>query len=94
MSTYIEYYEVKVKDGYEYYFMLKDQMCVNRENIDGRSHRIWKMNTRTNKFTEIKNIRKDRPQLSLNEMIIIQLQAKEVEFNDYYLYKQLHKKSV
>lgn len=85
MSLYIEYYEVKTANGYEYYFMPIDKDAKNKENLDSRSHRIWKVNSKTNRFEEILNRRKDRAQVTKLELFTIQLSAKPVPYDDYYL---------
>lgn len=85
MSLYIEYYEVKTREGYEYYFMPINDDATNKENLDSRSHRIWKFNIRSNRITEIKNIRKDKPQVNRAEFFKIQLMAKPVPYSEYYL---------
>jgi hypothetical protein len=85
MSLFIEYYEVKTREGYEYYFMPVNADAKNKENFDSRSHRIWKFNTRSNRITEIKNIRKDKPQVNRAEFLKIQLMSTPVPYSDYYL---------
>ena len=85
MSLFIEYYEVKTREGYEYYFMPVNADAKNKENLDSRCHRIWKFNTRSNRITEIYNIRKDKPQVNRAEFLKIQLMAKPVPYSDYYL---------
>lgn len=85
VSLYIEYYEVKTANGYEYYSMPVDSDAKNKENKDGRSHRIWKFNTRNNRITEIYNIREGKPQINRAEFLKIQLIAKPVPYDDYYL---------
>lgn len=85
MSLYIEYYEVKTREGYEYYFMPLNDDAKNKENLDGRCHRIWKFNTRNNRITEIKNIREGKPQVNRAEFLKIQLLASPVPYDDYYL---------
>lgn len=85
MSLFIEYYEVKTREGYEYYFMPMDEDAKNKENFDSRSHRIWKFNTRSNRITEIYNIREHKPQVNRAEFLKIQLLAKPVPYDDYYL---------
>ena len=93
MSLFIEYYEVKTREGYEYYFMPVDADAKNKENLDGRSHRIWKFNTRSNRITEIKNIRKDKPQVNRAEFLKIQLMASPVPWDENYLFLQRVKES-
>ena len=88
MSLYIEYYEVKTANGYEYYFMPMNPDAKNKENMDNRSHRIWKFNTRNNRFTEILNRRKGKPQANRAELLKIQLLAKPVPWNENYLFLQ------
>lgn len=88
MSLFIEYYEVKTREGYEYYFMPVDADAKHKENLDGRCHRIWKFNTRNNRITEIKNIRKDNPQVNRADFLKIQLMANPVPWDDNYLFLQ------
>lgn len=88
MSLYIEYYEVKTANGYEYYFMPMNPDAKNKENMDNRSHRIWKFNTRNNRFTEILNRLKDNPQANRAELLKIQLLAKPVPWDENYLFLQ------
>lgn len=88
MSLFIEYYEVKTREGYEYYFMPVDADAKHKENLDGRSHRIWKFNTRNNRITEIKNIRKDNPQVNRADFLKIQLMANPVPWDENYLFLQ------
>lgn len=88
MSLFIEYYEVKTREGYEYYFMPMDKDAINKENKDSRSHRIWKFNTRNNRITEIKNIREGKPQVNRAEFLKIQLLANPVPWNENYLFLQ------
>ena len=85
MALVVEYYEVKTREGYEYYYMPVDTDAKNKENLDGRSHRIWKFNTRSNRITEIKNIREHKPQVDRADFFRIQLMAKPVPYDDYYL---------
>ena len=85
MTRIVEYYEVKTRAGYEYYSMPVDTDAKNKENMDGQSHRIWKVDMKTDRITEIKNIREHRPQVTKIEMLTIQLKAKPVPFDDYYL---------
>lgn len=85
MSLFIEYYEVKTQDGYEYYFMPVNSDAKNKENFDSRSHRVWKLNTRSNRVTEIYNIRADKTPINRAEFLKIQLVAKPVPYSDYYL---------
>ena len=86
MSLFIEYYEVKTREGYEYYFMPMDADAKNKENLDGRSHRIWKFNTRSNRITEIKNICEHKPQVDRADFFRIQLMAKPVPWDENYLF--------
>ncbi len=88
MSLYIEFYEVKTQDGYEYYFMPVDKDAKNKENLDSRCHRIWKMNKKTFKFETIKDIRKDPPVVTAEELFSILFTGKPVPYSDYYLLMQ------
>ena len=85
MSRYIEYYEVKTRNGYEYYFMPVDRDAKHKENLDGRSHRIWKFDTKTNRMRTIKDIRENKPEPNRAEFMKIQLMANPVPFEEYYL---------
>lgn len=88
MSLFIEYYEVKTREGYEYYYMPINEDAWNKENLDSRCHRIWKFNTRNNRITEIYNIREHKPQLSGVEFLKIQLMASPVPWDENYLFLQ------
>ena len=88
MSLFIEYYEVKTANGYEYYFMPMNPDAKNKENKDSYSHRIWKFNTRNNRITEIKNIREGKPQVNRAEFLKIQLMANPVPWDETYLQLQ------
>lgn len=85
MSIFIEYYEVKTPHGYLYYYMPMNTEAKHKKNMDGRSHRIWKFNTRTNRITEIKNIRENKPQLSRSGFIRIQMMASPMPWDEMYL---------
>lgn len=85
MSRYIEYYEVKTRNGYEYYFMPVDADAKNKQNFDGQSHRIWKFDTKTNRTQTIKNIREHKPEANRAEFMKIQLMASAVPYDEYYL---------
>lgn len=67
MSLLIEYYEVATANGYLYYYMPLDLDAKNKENMDNRSHRIWKFNTRSNRVTELLNRRDGKPQVTRAE---------------------------
>ena len=88
MALFIEYYEVATANGYEYYFMPYDADAKHKENMDSRSHRIWKFNTQNNRFTEILNRLKDKPQANRAELMRIQLTAKPVPWDENYLFLQ------
>jgi hypothetical protein len=85
VTRYVEYYEVKTRGGYEYYFMPVDADAKNKENLDIHCHRIWKFDTKTNRIQEIRNIREHKPQVNRAEFMKIQLMAKPVPYNEYYL---------
>lgn len=85
MSMFIEYYEVETPNGYLYYYMPIDINAKNKQNMDRRSHRIWKFNTRTKRFNEIKNIRENKPQLTRSDFLRIQLMASPVPWDEIYL---------
>lgn len=88
MSLFIEYYEVATINGYEYYYMPYDSDAKNKENMDSQSHRIWRFNTRTNRFTEILNRRKDKPQADRAELLKIQLMANPVPYSEYFCHME------
>ena len=81
MSLYIEYYEV----GNEYWFMPVDSDAKNKENYDNRSKRIWRFNTRTNCIETILDRSKGLPEPNRAEFLKIQLLAKPVPYDEYYL---------
>jgi len=85
MALFIEYYEVKTADGYEYYFMPMDRDAKNKENLDNRSHRIWKLNTRSNRISEVLNRRDGKPIIDPAEFFKIQLIASPVPYSEWYL---------
>lgn len=88
MSLYIEYYEVKTREGYEYYYMPVNADAKNKQNMDSRCHRIWKFNTKTNRIKEIHNIREHKPQVNRAEFLKIQLMAAPVPYSDYYIHME------
>lgn len=88
MSLFIEYYEVATPNGYEYYFMPMNPDSKNKENMDGRSHRIWKFNTRSNRIKEVLNRRDGKPQVDRAEFLKIQLVASPVPWDEDYLFLQ------
>jgi hypothetical protein len=81
VSLYIEYYEV----GNEYWFTPVDSEAKNRENYDNRSKRIWRFNTRTNRIETILDRSKGLPEPNRTEFMKIQLMAKPVPYDEYYL---------
>ena len=81
MSLYIEYYEV----GNEYWFMPVDSDAKNRENFDNRSRRIWRFNTRTNRIETVLDRSKGLTEPNRAEFLKIQLIAKPVPYDEYYL---------
>lgn len=81
MSLYIEYYEV----GNEYWFMPVDVDAKNKENYDNRSKRIWRFNTRTNRIETVMDRSKGLPEPNRAEFLKIQLMAKPVPYDEYYL---------
>jgi hypothetical protein len=81
MTRYIEYYEV----DNEYWFMPVDADAKNKENYDNRSSRIWKFNTRTNRIETIMDRSKGLPEPNRAEFFKIQLMAKPVPYDEYYL---------
>lgn len=83
-ARFTEYYEVKTASGYEYYFMPLDRDALNKHNFDSDSDRIWKVDNHTNRFLEIKNKHK-RPPVTKIELFTIQLSAKPVPYDEYYL---------
>jgi len=85
MSRFIEYYEVKTQNGYEYYFMPVDPDAKHKENFDNRSHRIWKFDTKTNRIQTIMDRSKGLPEPDRAEFLKIQLMANSVPYSEYYL---------
>ena len=85
MSRFIEYYEVKTPNGYEYWFMPINLDAKNKENLDSRSHRIWKFDTKTNRYHEVMNRIDGKPKINRAEFFKIQLIAKPVPYSEYYL---------
>ena len=85
MTRYIEYYEVKTANGYLYYSMPVNPDAKNKQNFDGRSHRIWKLDAKTNRIDEIYNIREGKPQIDSAEFFKIQLMAEPVPYSDFLL---------
>lgn len=81
MTLYIEYYEV----GDEYWFMPVDNEAKHKENMDNRSKRIWRFNTRTNRIQTIIDRSKGLPEPNRAEFMKIQLMAKPVPYSEYYL---------
>ena len=88
MSLFIEYYEVPTANGYEYYFMPYDRDAKNKENMDRRSHRIWRMNKQTHKFKTIKDIRENAPEMTVDELFSIIFSGKPVPWDENYLFLQ------
>lgn len=81
MTLYIEYYEV----GNEYWFMPVDSDAKHKENLDNRSTRVWRFNTRTNRIQTIMDRSKGLLEPNRAEFMKIQLMAKPVPFEEYYL---------
>ena len=86
MARYIEYYEVETANGnYNYYFMPLDADAKNKENYDNRSSRIWKVDTKTNRFEEVINRRKDRASVTKMELFTMSILAEPVPWCETYL---------
>ena len=88
MARYIEYYEVKTQTGYEYYFMPVNPDAKNKENLDSRSYRIWKFDSKTNRFVTVLDRSKPTDsveQVNRAEFLKIQLMAQPVPYSEYYL---------
>jgi hypothetical protein len=85
VTLYIEYYEVVASHETFYYFMPVDPDAKNKQNLDGRSRRIWKFNTRTNRIQTIMDRSKDLPEPNRAEFLKIQLLAIPVPYDEYYL---------
>ena len=85
MSRQIEYYEVPTQNGYEYYFMPVNPDAKNKENFDNKSVRIWKFDTKTNRYREVINRREGKPELNRAEFLKIQLMAQPVPYSEHYL---------
>jgi hypothetical protein len=85
MSLYIEYYELVESNETFYYYMPVDADAKNKENLDNRSTRVWRFNTRTNRIKTIMDRSKNQAPVDLAEFFKIQLMAKPVPYNEYYL---------
>ena len=85
MIRYIEFYEVKTKTGIEYWYMPVDAHAKNKENVDSRSSRIWKLNVATDRFYEVMNRSENKTLPNRVEFIKIQLMAMPVPYDEYYL---------
>jgi len=88
MARFVEYYEVAVTNGYDYYFMPVDKDAGNKQNLDNVSQRIWKVDVKTSRFEEIINRRKDKTPVTKIELFTIQLSAKPVPWDETYLMVQ------
>ena len=84
MTRYIEYYEVKTREGYEYYYMPLNHDAFNKQSLDSRCHRIWKFDTKTNRIHQIYNIREGKPEANRAEFLKIQLMSRPVPYSEYY----------
>jgi hypothetical protein len=62
-----------------------DADAKNKENLDNRSTRVWRFNTRTNRIKTIMDRSKNQAPVDLAEFFKIQLMAKPVPYNEYYL---------
>jgi hypothetical protein len=85
MTRYIEYYEVPAGDKTFYYFMPVDLDAKNKENLDGRSKRIWRFDTLRNRIETVKDRSKGLPEPNRAEFLKIQLMSEPVPYSDYYL---------
>ena len=85
MTLSIEYYEVVASHETFYYFMPVNTDAKNKENFDGRSSRIWRLNTRTNRIQIIMDRSKGLPEPNRAEFLKIQLLAIPVPYDEYYL---------
>ena len=85
MTLYIEYYEVVASHETFYYFMPVDTDAKNKQNLDGRSRRIWKFNTRTNRIETVMDRSKSLTEPNRAEFMKIQLIAAPVPYDEYYL---------
>jgi hypothetical protein len=85
VTLYIEYYEVLAGDKTFYYFMPVNSDAKNKQNLDGRSRRIWKFNTRTNRVETVMDRSKGLPEPNRAEFLKIQLLATPVPYDEYYL---------
>jgi len=92
---FIEYYEYRDiwNNSVEisYYFMPVDKEAEHKTNMDSGSLRIWRYDT---KLKTLKCIRNKHPSerrpndISAAEFLKIQLQAKEVPYDEHYLNMQ------
>lgn len=86
MPRFIEYYEIGATNGKnEYFSMPVDNEAKNKENLDRDALRIWKYNTFTDRFYEIKNRTNITAPLTKREMFKIQMLAKPVPYSEQYL---------
>ena len=85
MTLYIEYYELVESNETFYYYMPVDADAKNKENLDNRSTRVWRFNTRTNRIQTILDRSKGLPEPNRAEFLKIQLMAKPVPYSEYYL---------
>ena len=86
MSLWIEFYEVPTRDGYEYYFMPLDADAKNKENIDNKCTRIWKLHKKSFRTITVLDRRKDNPPvMSGDELFALMFIGKPVPYDEYYL---------
>jgi hypothetical protein len=62
-----------------------DADAKNKENLDNRSTRVWRFNTRTNRIETVLDRSKGLPEPNRAEFLKIQLMAKPVPYDEYYL---------
>ncbi len=85
VTLYIEYYELVESNETFYYYMPVDADAKNKENLDNRSTRVWRFNTRTNRIQTVMDRSKGLPEPNRAEFLKIQLMAKPVPYDEYYL---------
>ena len=88
MTRFIEYYEIESTTGYEYYYMPVDREVKHRKNFDNRSVRIWKFEIGTDRIRTVMDRSTCAAEIDRAEFFKIQLMAKPVPFEDYYLQLQ------
>jgi hypothetical protein len=92
-TRYIEYYEVRgeilgAPDALEYYYMPMDDDAKNKEDLDHNAVRVWRLDTKRDTVVEIHTNGTPNKPLSKIQLLKIQLVAKPVPYDYYYLMRQ------